>query len=313
MTTALDLITGALRRINSYSPGETLAASDSNDALETLNDLLDSLSTDQASVFASSESIFTFIPGQYQYTIGNYVGGTFGGNLTNLSATITGVTPPALLKAGADLSASSGGIPAGTTVLAVGVNTVTMSAQATQTVTPDQITYTVPGDFKVARPLRVTESFTRITTSGSSLDYPIEMIAQARYVEIGYKRIPAPWPIACWYNPTMPLGNLFFYQTPNTAGELHLFVDNILTNLPNLTTAIVMPQGYARFLKWILAKELAPEYGKQWTAQMESNLKEARSYVEALNETPAVVSKYDTAITRKQRMDAGWYLNGGFR
>jgi hypothetical protein len=49
--TAQDLIKGALRRISSYSPGEPIAAPDANDALETLNDLLDSWSIDKQYIF----------------------------------------------------------------------------------------------------------------------------------------------------------------------------------------------------------------------------------------------------------------------
>lgn len=319
MATALDFITGALRRINSYAPGETLAAADSNDALDTFNDLLDSLSTDEQSMFSTTENIFTFVAAQFQYTIGNYLSAnTFTGTITSGSAVITGVTIPSDLVAnatqGSDLFSSTIGIPSGAYAISTGINTITMSQQATTTPgVPIAFTFTVPGNFKAPRPLRIAQGFTRITTSGSALDYDIEMISQPRYLEIGYKRNPAPWPIACWYNPTMPLGNLFFYQTPNTSAELHLFSDTILTNLPSLTTPIVMPQGYSRFLKWLLAKELAPEYGKTWTAQMESNLKEARTFVEALNENPAVVSRYDSAITKRRGIDAGWYLHGGFR
>lgn len=70
MSTALDLIKGALRKINSYSPGETLAPPDANDALEVLNDMLDSWSTDHAFVYASPENVFQFVANQYQYSIG---------------------------------------------------------------------------------------------------------------------------------------------------------------------------------------------------------------------------------------------------
>ena len=74
--TANDLITGALKRINAYAPGEVLANDDAQDALDTLNELLDSWSTDQASVYADAENILTFVPGQYQYTVGNYLSPT---------------------------------------------------------------------------------------------------------------------------------------------------------------------------------------------------------------------------------------------
>jgi hypothetical protein len=313
MTTANDLILGALRFINVYAPGEALDSADSDDALETLNDLLDSWSTDQASIFASVENILTFTPGQYQYTVGNYDAGEFPGTVTSGSPTITGATVPSDMIANGDLTGT--GIPDGTTILSFnsGAGTVTMSQNATLSPGAQQIGYTIPGDFKIERPLRVTDSFTRINTQGSGLDYPIQMISQERYIEIGFKAISAPWPIVAWYNPTMPLGNIYFYQNPSGGGELHLFTDTILSNLPNLTTAVSLPQGYSRMIKRMLGRELAPEYGAIWTPQMEKLTKEAYDYVKSLNQVPVPVAKYDTELIQHQRTDAGWILYGGFR
>ncbi len=126
--TPQDIITGALRFINQYAPGESMSASDADDALETLNDLLQSFSSDQFTVYASNENVFQYTPGQYEYTIGNYDAGTFAGTVTSGSATITGASVPADMVVGGDLSGA--GIADGTTILAfdAGLNTVTMSA-----------------------------------------------------------------------------------------------------------------------------------------------------------------------------------------
>lgn len=317
MSTANELILGALKRINVYAPGESLAQDDAQDALDVLNDMLDSWSTDDASVFCIVENVLTFVAGQYQYTVGNPLStNTFTGTLVSGTPTISGVTVPTDLIARGDVFGTTTGVPTGATILSFnsGAGTVTMSVNATATVaTPQVFTYTVPGDFKIARPLRVFDSFTRITTSGTSgLDYPIEVVSQERYNEIGYKGISAPWPIAMWYNPTMPLGNLYFYQNPSGSGSLHLLTDTILTNLTTLTQNVVLPQGYARWIKWALAKELAPEYGKGWSQTMENNWKEAMDAVKALNKVPTPVTKYDQFITNP-RYDAGWILYGGFR
>jgi len=311
-TTANDLILGALRFINVYAPGESLDSADADDALETLNDLLDSWSTDEASIYGSVENILTFTPGQYQYTIGNYDAGTFAGQVVAGSATIINATVPADMIANGDLTGA--GIPAGTSIVSfnAGLNTVTMSALGTLSPGLQQISYTIPGDFKIDRPLRVTNSFTRINTAGSGLDYPIEIISQERYIEIGFKAISAPWPIVAWYNPTMPLGNLYFYQNPSGGGELHLFTDTILTNLATLTQEVVLPQGYARMIKRMLGRELAPEFGAIWTPQMEKLSKEAYDYVRSLNQVPVPVAKYDSEIITNSRTDAGWILRGGF-
>jgi hypothetical protein len=310
MTTANDIILGALKFANIYAPGEPLDSADADDCLTTLNDLLESLSTDQAAVYASDENILTFVPQQYRYTIGNYDAGEFAGTITSGSPTITGAIVPDDMIANGDLTGT--GIPDGTTILSFnsGAGTVTMSQNATLTPgVPLQISYTIPGDFKIPRPLRVTDSFTRV----SGLDYPIVSISQERYKEIGYKSIAAPWPIVMWYNPTYPLGTLYFYQNPSGAGELHLFTDLILTELSDLTTDLNMPQGYSRMLKRMLAREIAPEYGAIWTPQMEKLHKEALDAVKALNQQPIPVAKYDAELIQHQRTDAGWILYGGFR
>ncbi len=314
MTTASDLITGALKFINVYAPGESLDSADANDALETLNDLLASWSTTPGAVFKSTENILQFTPGQYEYTVGNYDAGEFAGTVTSGSPTITGVIVPTDMVANGDLVGT--GIPAGTTIVSfnAGAGTVTMSQNATLTPgVPLQISYTIPGDFKISRPLRVQQSFTRITTQASGLDYTIAVIDQDKYNQIGYKGIAAPWPIVMYYNPTYPLGTLKFYQNPSQAGELHLFTDNLLQSFESLTEEVVMPPGYVRWIKRALGRELAPEYGAAWTPQMQQLWKESYDLISGLNRTPVPVANYDAQIVMPKTTDAGWVLFGGFR
>ncbi len=312
-TTAQDLILGALRFINVYAPGESLDASDADDALATLNDLLDSWSTTPGSVFKTNETILSFTPGQYSYTVGNYDAGEFAGTVTSGSPTITAAIVPSDMAEGGDLTGA--GIPDGTTIVSfdAGLGTITMSQNGTSSPGPQQIAFTIPGDFKMQRPLRVRQSFTRITTQGSGLDYTISVVDEDTYNRIGFKGIAAPWPIVMWYNPTFPLGTLKFYQNPSQAGELHLFTDNVLQSFSDLTEQVEMPQGYARAIKRCLGRELAPEYGAIWTPMMEKLAKESYDLIRALNQNPVPVSTYDAQIVMPKTTDAGWILYGGFR
>ncbi len=75
MATALDLITGALRKIGEFAPGETLPAADANDALATLNGMLDLWSTEHTAVYGAKENILTWVPNKGVYTVGT--GGDF--------------------------------------------------------------------------------------------------------------------------------------------------------------------------------------------------------------------------------------------
>src|SRR6266853_2401048 len=324
-TTALNLLQGALRRINSYMSGEQIAAPDAADCLDTFNDLLDSLSTDKQYVFGSNENILSWTAGKRQYSIGNPVctllgSQPFTGTLTSGSPTITSVTNvPSNLVAGATVAYAVGSgsiltdvqglIPANTTVIAIGATTITMSFNAIGNSNgADSITYTVPGDFPIPRPLRITHGFTRF----NALDFTLDVAeTQDQYTELLYKAQPGPWPTVAWYNNQFPYGLLNAYQQPGNNSELHLFTDTILGNL-TLNQVLIMPQGYSRLLKWLLAKEICAEYGFPLSEAIKVNAQEALSFIKALNAKPAAVAKYDRELVRGNRADASFIMPGGY-
>jgi hypothetical protein len=329
-TTALNLIQGALRKINSYQSGEQIQAPDENDSLDTLNDLLDSLSTDKQFVFGSQENILSWTAQQRLYKVGNPINSLlnlppFAGTLTAGSPTITGVTIfPAGLVAGSTaayqvgsgsiLTDVQGLLPVNTTVTAfnAGAGTITMSANAIgNSAGIDSFTYTVPGDLPIPRPLRITHGFTRF----NALDFTLDVYeTETQYTQLLYKAQPGPWPTVAWYNNTFPYGLLNAYQTPGNSAELHLFTDTILQNL-TLTSVLIMPQGYSRSLKLLLARELWLEYmGASAIPNMLEKLsREAADYIKALNAKPASVAQYDRQLTRGNRPDGGWIMHGGYR
>jgi hypothetical protein len=318
LSTAQEILTDALIDINVLAPGQPLAATNAGVALRKLNDLLDSLSTDKDFIYTTTENIFSgWIPGQYKYSVGNPVGGTFAGILTAGSPTITGVTVPANLIVGGNLTDIQASIPSGTTVLSFStlLNTVTMSANAIVSVPAGElVSFTTPGDINIPRPLRINNSYTRITGSGTNLglDYWFDFISMERYNELGYKGVPGPWPIAAAYQPTYPLGTLWVYPNPSQAGEVHLFTDLILTAFTSLTQNVNLPQGYNRALKKLMALELCPSFGKQPSPSLMVQAKEARGFIHALNAEPVVTLRYDPDIVRSQQHDAGWIMSGGF-
>ncbi len=323
MTTANEILVDALVDINALSPGQVLNATNAVPALRKLNDLIDSLSTDKDFVYTTVENIgqtstnLGWTPGQFKYTIGNPVGGTFSGTLTSGSPTITGVTVPSALVANGDLTDVQSLVPAGTTVLSfnAGANTVTMSANALSNSSGlDTFTFTAPGNFKQPRPLRINSGYTRLAASGNNnLDYWFEVtMSMERYNEFGLKFNPGPWPLVLAYQPTFPLGTLWIYPNPSIAGEVHLFTDLILSEFPTLTTNVNLPQGYTRALKRLMSLELCPSWGKTPTNELKRQAAEARAFLKRLNASPIVTLRYDSEIVRSQQNDAGWIMFGGF-
>jgi hypothetical protein len=323
VTTASEIITDALIDINALAPGQPLNPNNGAVALRKLNDLMDSLSVDKDFVYVQTENVFTgWTPGQYKYSVGNPVGGTFNGTLVGGSPTISGVTVPSGLVVGGTITDIQASVPAGTTILSfnAGAGTVTMSQNAIVTVNPaEQFTFTTPGNINIPRPLRITSGYTRITSSGNTgLDYWFDCtLTMERYNELGYKGVPGPWPIVLAYQPTFPLGTIWIYPNPTQAGEVHLFTDIILNNgtsvaFPLITTNYNLPQGYARALKKLAAIEFCPSYGKTPSAMLLKAAAEARAFIKSLNASPATTLRYDSDIVRSQQHDAGWIMHGGF-
>lgn len=392
---ALDLITGALRNINVYAAGEILAPTDSNDALQVLNDLLDSLSNDKFFVYTANESVVAWTPGQFQYSIGNPVQGTFSGYTTSGSPIITGITNASSLNitfginasgatVGGSLTDTLAAIPSSATIVSlnsgstssitftgaptgtsatltapwggstglylitfsdgetrsanftasstsvtwspaltgtptasgnqVNTTTLTMSANANQTLTSlDTITYTAPGNFAIARPLRFRPGYTRITAAGNTgLDYWWDVCSLDDYNEIGYKGVPGPWPYLVCYQPTYPYGTLWVYPNPQQAGQVFFWTDVLLSNLTSLTQTFSLPQGYSRAIKKLLALELAPEYGKTPSAELHRQASEARMFIKSMNQVPVKKLRYDAALMSGNGKDASFIMHGGF-
>ncbi|MCP3709730.1 hypothetical protein M3I54_22565 [Paraburkholderia sp. CNPSo 3274] len=313
--TALDIIKGALKRINELAAGETPDDDMAMDALYVLNDLLDSLSNEHLACYNRVENIFNLVSGQNIYTVGNPVGGTFLGTVVQGSNVISGVTAiPANLAVGGSLSGS--GIASGATVTAIGTNTVTMSANAIATYSVlFPVTFTTPGNIPIQRPLRVLTGFTRLTTSGiSQVDYPLRPISVDQWNAIGLKNQPGPWPRVMYYDAAWPLATMYFFPNPSQGGEVHLWTDNLFSDFVSLNTPIELPQGYERFLKVALAIELWPEYKgeKPVPDSLAGQYRVAKTAVKSLNSQIQSVATYDNAIAGRAKNDAGWVLHGGF-
>ena len=84
-TTAIDLITRAMKLAKLIAAGETPTAEESVDALAVLNDILENWSTESLSVWGSANDTVSTVVGQATYTIGP--GGNFN---TDRPKAITG-------------------------------------------------------------------------------------------------------------------------------------------------------------------------------------------------------------------------------
>lgn len=263
------------------------------------------------SIITGSTTAITFTapPVGTSATISGYAGGAFAAALITFSDAETRVASITVGGLATWVGALTGTPTAGGNTLNTTSITLSQNASVTPANNPDTISYTLPGDFAIPRPNRITHGFTRF----SLLDFTIEVtMSQSRFLEILYKAQPGPWPTVAWYNPQEPYGLINFYQTPGNAAELHLFTDTILSNL-TINQTFVLPQGYSRAIKWALAKEICAEYGYPMTEAIKTNGAEALAMIKALNALPAEKAKYDRMLMKGGKYgNAQWVFTGGY-
>ena len=169
----------------------------------------------------------------------------------------------------------------------------------------------IGGQINVVRPLNINSAFVRV----SGLDYPVTVLNVEQYELIGIKQLNGPWPRALYYNSGSPIGTIKFWPLPS-AGEIHLFIDQLFTRFVTINDNVQLPPGYLMWLRWRLAYLLMPGYGKTspaLVAMIKDNLRDAESSLKSTNMNPLQVVQFDQALYANKTNDAGWIMHGGFR
>lgn len=304
----LDLVRRSLTSIGAYAPGESPDPEDSNDAFDTLNDMLDQWSNATMMIPYVTEIIFALVNNTYQYTIGQ--GGTIGGSITASSSSFT-LTVTAVASGNIALGQflTGSGVAAGTQIVqfgtgAGGAGTYITNVQQTLS-SRTMATY-------YQRPLRINSAFVRVST----LDYKVTPINLEQYELIGMKTLQGPWPRILYYQPSDPVGNIIFWPVPNS-GEMHMFAETVLGRFNNLTQTVTLPQGYAMAIRWNLAELLLPEYGRTTDATLvqliQKNAADSRAWVKRTNSQPPQFAQFDPALLQRNgRVGSDFIYSGGF-
>lgn len=132
--------------------------------------------------------------------------------------------------------------------------------------------------FDTARPLLIDSAFIRY----NGIDYPLEIVEARNYALISSKSLNG-LPQQIYYDADYPQGTLTLYPVPDQAYQLHLYSRKPLDAFTDIGDLLIMPPGYARALKFNLAVEIAPEYGKQPPQTVVYIAAQSRSAIENAN------------------------------
>src|SRR5262245_6373992 len=203
MTTARSIIRLALMDIGVVAQEEPMSAGQAEDALDLLNDMLDSFSTEKLWVYYTPPVVITWAAGKQMLTWG------------------------------------------------------------------------VGGDIPSQRPIKLAS---HATYTLDAYDYPLEVLErQEQYAQLQWKGMTSTLPIAVYYAPQVPLGELYVWPVPQAvAYTLTVYPWQPLTTWPALDTEVAFPPGYARALRTNLALECAPSYGVQPSPLLVRNAEQAK-------------------------------------
>lgn len=144
----------------------------------------------------------------------------------------------------------------------------------------------VGGDFDTSRPQKIQEA--TILSSGNEL--PLNILNVQEYAAISIKTTTSNIPSDIYLEGTFPLNYLNLYPTPSSADSLVLYSLKPLSKYTLSSDTVSLPPGYARALRYNLALELSPEYGKPLNELIISVAQESKASIQRYNTAPVYMN-----------------------
>lgn len=149
------------------------------------------------------------------------------------------------------------------------------------TLTANDGEYTIGtgGDLNTTRPSKIMNA----SIVSGNLIYPLELFSREQWASLGdlsISRIPE----ALYFDGNYPLATVRLYPKPSAAYTLRLFSQKPLTNFSALADSIAMPAGYERAMRYNLAVEFAPEFGKTASSTVKDIAFESKNAIESQNQ-----------------------------
>lgn len=287
---AQTIISKALRMIGVLASGDSGTATEFSDALNSLNSVIDGLSSDHHFSFCEQDESFTLAT-KANYCIGNEQLAI--SSLTAASTTATAITIiPHGLETGDKLTISGAvaspdngyNITASITVTGISTFTYTVATSSSPaTGTP----VCTPGDFLTTRPIRLLGAYNIL----NGITTPMGIITEKYWTNVQDKTTTGTTPITILFRPTYPFGKIYVYPIPTGAPVLHIKSEKFVTKFNSLTEVRLLPPGYQRLLELALAVELSTEYGAQVSAGVAENIKQSYNTLIDLNMRKQLVTR----------------------
>jgi hypothetical protein len=156
------------------------------------------------------------------------------------------------------------------------------------------------GVWVTARPTQIYDAF---ITDANQLNYPLSILPQDKWNNIGMLTITSQIPTAIFYDSQFPNGIINIFPVPLLNYTITLDCELQLANLTSLTSNLSMPPGYERAYVLNLALEMMAQgypvvLDTNQIARLTENASQAKANIKRAN-IKEVLSDYDAAIVSK--------------
>lgn len=134
--------------------------------------------------------------------------------------------------------------------------------------------------FSTTRPLRILGAFVR---DANDFDYPLEVIDEDRWRQIGLKSLEGDFPEFLYYEASMANGKIWLNPEPGAGLTLYLSTEKQLASLATTGTTVTLPPGYQELIEYELAERAAPEFGVTLSENAERARRRALARVKRTN------------------------------
>lgn len=168
------------------------------------------------------------------------------------------------------------------------------SADLTFNSIANQKDYTIgpTGQWVTDRPVRINQ---RPYCTVGGVNFPIDIIGQSDYDEISLPTQPGQIVERMQYINSNPNGIISLWPVPNAVIPITMNIDRVLTQLPDLVTAMIFPPGYLLAFKYMLCTMLMPDYGRQAPNDVKTIAASAFGDIKRANKVKRTAN-YDVAL-----------------
>lgn len=154
------------------------------------------------------------------------------------------------------------------------------------------------GTWNITRPMELMNmyvNYASINIGMQPIDIPMERLTWEQYSSIGVKNVQSMFPTKFYDDGNNPLRTVYVWPVPLTIQTARLWLWQPLIDPSSIDDPVNFPKGYERALRFALAVELAPEFGKAVPDTVRKIARTSKSTIKRLNSNPQIM-RGDIAI-----------------